>query len=66
MADFSAWYVETTDLNELEVVNIKEGQQVEIRPDALENLVLTGPWWNVSANRSASRAGTCCTRSKSA
>lgn len=42
MADFSAWYVETTDLNELEVVNIKEGQQVEIRPDALENLVLTG------------------------
>lgn len=42
MADFSAWYVETTDLNELEVVNIKEGQQVEIRPDALETLVLTG------------------------
>lgn len=42
MADFSAWYVETTDLNELEVVNIQEGQQVEIRPDALENLVLTG------------------------
>ncbi|PWH11846.1 MAG: hypothetical protein DDG60_16005 [Anaerolineae bacterium] len=42
MADFSAWYVETTDLNELEVVNIKEGQQVEIRPDALEDLVLTG------------------------
>lgn len=42
LADFSVWYVETTDLNELEVVNIKEGQQVEIRPDALENLVLTG------------------------
>lgn len=42
MADFTAWYVETTDLNELEVVNIKEGQQVEIRPDALETLVLTG------------------------
>lgn len=42
MADFSAWYVETTDLNELEVVNIREGQQVEIRPDALEDLTLTG------------------------
>lgn len=42
MANFSAWYVETTDLTELEVVNIQEGQQVEIRPDALESLVLRG------------------------
>ncbi len=42
MADFSAWYVETTDLNELEVVDIAEGQRVEIKPDALENLTLNG------------------------
>jgi len=42
IADFSAWYVETTDLNELEVVNVTEGQRVEIKPDALENLTLEG------------------------
>lgn len=42
MADFSAWYIETTDLNELEVVNVREGQPVEIKPDALENLTLQG------------------------
>ncbi len=42
MADFSAWYIETTDLNELEVVNVREGQPVEIKPDALESLTLQG------------------------
>jgi len=42
LADFSAWMVETTDLNELEVVRVSEGQAVEIRPDALDDLVLDG------------------------
>lgn len=42
IADFSAWYVETTDLNELEVVNIRAGQRVEIRPDALKDVTLQG------------------------
>lgn len=42
LADFSAWMVETTDLNELEVVRVSEGQSVEIRPDALDDLVLAG------------------------
>jgi len=42
VADFSAWYVETSDLTELEVVNIREGQQVEIEPDAIPGLVLKG------------------------
>jgi multidrug resistance efflux pump len=42
LADFSAWMVETTDLNELEVVRVSEGQAVEIRPDALDGLVLDG------------------------
>lgn len=42
IADFSAWYVETTDLNELEVVNIRPGQRVEIRPDALKDVTLQG------------------------
>jgi multidrug resistance efflux pump len=42
LADFSAWMIETSDLNELEVVNVGEGQAVEIRPDALDELVLNG------------------------
>lgn len=42
LADFSAWMVETTDLNELEVVRVSEGQAVEIRPDALDDLALDG------------------------
>lgn len=42
LADFSAWMVETTDLNELEVVRVSEGQAVEIRPDALDGLALDG------------------------
>jgi HlyD family secretion protein len=42
LADFSAWKVETTDLTELEVVRVMEGQSVEIRPDALDDLLLGG------------------------
>lgn len=46
MADFSAWYVETSDLTELEVVRITEGQLAQIVPDALSDgadaLTLTG------------------------
>lgn len=42
LADFSAWYVETSDLTELEVVRVTPGQQVEITPDAIPDLVLNG------------------------
>lgn len=42
LADFSAWMVETTDLTELEVVRLNDGQSVEIRPDALDDLLLNG------------------------
>lgn len=42
MADFSALHIETSDLTELEVVNIKVGQSVEIRPDALPDAILKG------------------------
>ncbi len=38
IADTSAWYVETTDLNEMDVVLITEGTQAEVRPDALKDL----------------------------
>jgi multidrug efflux pump subunit AcrA (membrane-fusion protein) len=36
------WYVETTDLTERDVVNIQAGQAVEVVPDALPELTLTG------------------------
>ncbi|MCP4143574.1 MAG: HlyD family efflux transporter periplasmic adaptor subunit [Chloroflexi bacterium] len=42
IADFSEFYVETSDLTELEVVKISEGQAVEVSPDALPELVLDG------------------------
>ncbi len=42
LADFSRWYVETSDLTELEVVDISEGQQASIVPDALPELTIPG------------------------
>ncbi len=42
VADTSAWYVETSDLTELEVVRIKVGQAVSILPDALSEVEMTG------------------------
>ncbi|MFN2197848.1 MAG: HlyD family secretion protein [Anaerolineales bacterium] len=42
LADFSNWYVETTDLNEIDVVNIDRSQPVVVVPDALPDLELTG------------------------
>ncbi|GAB4397061.1 MAG: hypothetical protein OHK0052_18980 [Anaerolineales bacterium] len=35
IADFSEWYVETTNLTEIEVVRVREGQQATVIPDAL-------------------------------
>ncbi len=42
LADASTWYVETKDLNELDVVDIKLGQSVEISPDAIDGLIVSG------------------------
>ena len=42
LANFDSWVVETTDVTELEVVNLSVGQQVTIVPDALPDLQLTG------------------------
>jgi multidrug efflux pump subunit AcrA (membrane-fusion protein) len=47
MADFGAWYIETSDLTELEVVDVTVGQPVEIRPDAKPGLVLQGVVENI-------------------
>lgn len=42
IADTSAWYVETTDLTELEVVKIAVGLKASIVPDALDDAKMTG------------------------
>ncbi len=42
VADTSAWYVETNDLTELEVVKIEVGLKAALIPDALEDARMTG------------------------
>lgn len=42
IADFSNWLVKTTDLTELDVVNIHEGQAVTVTLDALPDTPLSG------------------------
>jgi multidrug efflux pump subunit AcrA (membrane-fusion protein) len=42
LADFSEWYVETTDLTEMEIVKVFEGQAVSLVPDAVADLELEG------------------------
>lgn len=42
VADFSAWYAETVDLSEKDVVKVMVGQSVEIIPDALPEVTLKG------------------------
>lgn len=42
IADTSAWYVETSDLTELEVVKIAVGLKASFIPDALPDVTLTG------------------------
>ena len=48
MADYSEWFVETTDVTELEVVNLSVGQTVTLLPDALPDLELTGTITEIS------------------
>ena len=48
IADYSQWFVETTDVTELEVVNLSIGETVTIRPDALPDLELTGKVTEIS------------------
>jgi HlyD family secretion protein len=46
--DPSAWIVETTDVTELEVVKIAQGQPVTMVPDALPDVTLTGTVTEIS------------------
>ncbi len=42
MADTSSWFVETNDLSELDVVDIKVGDPVEISVDAIPGITING------------------------
>ena len=42
LVDFSAWFVETDNLTEIEVVDISNGQKASISPDALPDVHLSG------------------------
>jgi multidrug resistance efflux pump len=48
LADFSQWYVETSDLTELEVVKVEVGQSVEVVPDAFDDTTLMGTVESIS------------------
>jgi multidrug resistance efflux pump len=42
VADFSQWVIKTTDLTELDVVTVQEGQPTTITLDALPGIILNG------------------------
>ena len=50
LADFSSWVVNTTDLTEIDVVNIKEGQPVNLTLDAIPGLTLNGHVLSIAQN----------------
>jgi HlyD family secretion protein len=52
IADMSNWVVKTTDLTEIDVVNIKEGQNVAVTLDAIPNVELNGKVFLIGQNYS--------------
>ena len=50
IADNSKWVVKTTDLTEIDVVNITEGQPVTVTLDALPSVELSGNVLSISQN----------------
>jgi multidrug resistance efflux pump len=52
VADFSGWVVKTTDLTEIDVVNIKEGQPVTVSLDAIPETTLKGYVLSIGSNYS--------------
>jgi multidrug resistance efflux pump len=50
VADLSSWVVKTTDLTEIDVVNLSEGQTVDITLDAIPNVTLKGNVLSISNN----------------
>ena len=52
VADFSQWLVKTTDLTEIDVVNLKKGQPVTVALDALPDAKLKGEILSIGQNYS--------------
>ncbi|MBI5952195.1 MAG: efflux RND transporter periplasmic adaptor subunit [Chloroflexi bacterium] len=52
IADDSQWLVKTTDLTEIDVVNVKEGQAAIVTLDALPDVELKGNVFSISQNYS--------------
>jgi multidrug resistance efflux pump len=52
VADFSGWIVKTTDLTELDVVDIAEGQPVQVALDAFPEELLGGKVQTIGQNYS--------------
>jgi multidrug resistance efflux pump len=52
IADFSSWLVKTTDLTEIDVVNLQEGQPVTVTLDALPDVQLKGEILSIGQNYS--------------
>jgi multidrug resistance efflux pump len=52
LADFSSWVVKTTDLTEIDVINIKEGQPVRLSLDAIPGATLNGYVLSIGQNYS--------------
>jgi len=50
VADFSQWLVKTTDLTEIDVVNLAEGQPVSVALDALPDAELSGEILSIGQN----------------
>ncbi len=50
VADHSQWLVKTTDLTEIDVVGVEEGQSVTVKLDALPNVELNGNVFSISQN----------------
>ncbi len=50
VADTSAWVIETTDVTELEVVQLAVGQNVTFTVDALEDVTMTGVVTGISGS----------------
>jgi multidrug resistance efflux pump len=52
IADDSQWVVKTTDLTEIDVVNVKEGQAATVTLDAMPGVELKGNVFSISQNYS--------------
>jgi HlyD family secretion protein len=52
VADLSSWIVKTTDLTEIDVVNIKEGQPVQLSLDAMPGQEFDGTVMSIAQNYS--------------